>query len=67
MENPTKIRNQIDRLKDVRQQIIMSALRDCEGFFINHITTYEVNKFREAKRMIIAELNELNKLNKENQ
>ena len=54
LDNATKLRNLIDRIKDVRQMMILKKLRNNVGFFINHATTYEINKFRSSKAMIIS-------------
>jgi hypothetical protein len=40
--------------------IIMKKLRNYRGFLINNITTYEINKFRKAKNLIMNECYSLN-------
>jgi hypothetical protein len=39
--------------------IIIKKLRNNNGFLINGATTYELNKFRKTKNIIMAELNSL--------
>lgn len=62
VNNPTKIRNLIDSLKDVREKIILKKLKCKGGFLISNVTTYEINKFRKAKSMVMEELANLNKI-----
>lgn len=38
--NPTKIRNLLDSLKDVREKIILKKLKNKGGFLISNVTTY---------------------------
>lgn len=58
--NPTKIRNYIDSLKDVREKNIVKKMKYKNGFLINNATTYELNKFRKANSIVMQGLEALN-------
>ena len=49
--NPTKIRNLVDSLKDLREDKIKKILSLKKGVTINNATTYELNKFRKVNSM----------------
>ena len=61
LDNPTKIRNLIDSLKDLREDKIRKILNCKKGVLINNATTYELNKFRKVKEIAMSHLSNLSK------
>ena len=52
IDNPHKIRNLIDGLKDLREKKIKSCMQYKAGFKITNITMFEANKFRKFLSML---------------